>query len=138
MTRAYLSLGTNLGDKTANLNIAIRLIGELAGEVTAVSSFLETEPWGFVSDNSFLNAAVCIETELSPFDLLHVTESIERTMGRKRKSTKGIDGYEDRIIDIDILLYGDLKINSDRLTIPHEKMTQREFVMRPLKEIKTE
>ena len=129
----YLGLGTNLGNKEGNLHKAIELLEECAGKVLRVSSFLATEPWGFKSDNGFLNAAVCIETVLDPFELLDVTQYIERIMGRKEKSVGG--AYHDRIIDIDILLYDSLAISSDTLTVPHPLMKERKFVMEPLREI---
>lgn len=129
----YLGIGTNLGDKEGNLHKAIELLEEYAGKILRVSSFLATEPWGFQSDNGFLNAAVCIETVLEPFELLDVTQHIERKMGRKEKSVGG--AYHDRIIDIDILIYDSISISSDKLTVPHPLMKERTFVMVPLQEI---
>lgn len=130
---AYIGIGTNLGDRTSNLNSAVNLINEQAGHVLACSSFIETEPWGFSSDNAFLNAVVEIDTLHSPHDLLRVTQEIERSMGRMHKSVNGV--YSDRIIDIDILLYGDLTVNDSELIIPHPLMWQRRFVYEPLLEI---
>ena len=130
----YLSLGTNLGDKPTNLSEAVRLIGERVGRVTRVSQTIETEPWGFKSDNSFLNSCVAVETWLSPRCVLKVTQQIERQLGRTTKSSGG--EYHDRVIDIDILLYGDLTIDEPDLKIPHPLMHERSFVMVPLKEIK--
>lgn len=130
---AYLSLGTNLGDKRKNIAEAIKNIGELVGDVVRQSALYETEPWGFRSDNRFVNAAVCVDTQLSPRRLLEVTQRIEREMGRTLKSDGG--EYHDRIIDIDILLYGDLHIDEPDLKIPHPLMHEREFVMKPLNEI---
>ncbi len=143
---AYLSLGTNLGDKEHNLVSAITEIGRRIGPVRAQSAFLATEPWGFESENTFLNAAIRVETELSPHALLKVTQQIERDMGRTQKSTVNCQSstvncqlstvtYHDRIIDIDILLYDDLRINTPKLTIPHPLMYERDFVLIPLKEI---
>lgn len=129
----YLSLGTNLGDRERNLTDAIARIGEMIGIVECQSSFIATEPWGFVSDNAFLNAVVKVSTQLSPHDLLHRTQQIEREMGRTVKSDGGC--YHDRIIDIDILLYDDTCISTPELTIPHPLMYQRDFVMIPLNEI---
>ncbi len=142
----YLSLGTNLGDKEHNLVSAITEIGRRIGPVRAQSAFLATEPWGFESENTFLNAAIRVETELSPHALLKVTQQIERDMGRTQKSTVNCQlstvncqlstvNYHDRIIDIDILLYDDLHINTPKLTIPHPLMYERDFVLIPLKEI---
>lgn len=130
---AYLSLGTNLGDKENNLLSAISEIERRIGPVRAQSAFLATEPWGFDSQNTFLNAAIRIETKFSPLELLDETQQIERDLGRKHKSVNG--QYHDRIIDIDILLYDDLHISTPRLTIPHPNMHERDFVIIPLKEI---
>lgn len=122
-----------MGDRTANLCCAVDRINEQAGHVLACSSFIETEPWGFSSDNAFLNAVVEIDTPYTPHELLRMTQEIERAMGRKHKSVDGV--YKDRIIDIDILLYGDLTVNDAQLTIPHPLMWQRRFVYEPLWEI---
>lgn len=129
----YLGLGTNLGDKRKNLNDAIRMLENLVGEVEKVSSVIETEPEGFKSDNMFLNAVVKVRTALSPFEILDITQDVEKSLGRKEKSSNGI--YHDRVIDIDILLYDDINISTPRLVIPHPRMAQREFVMTPLTEI---
>ena len=139
MHTVYLSLGTNLGDKEHNLVSAIKEIERRIGPVRAQSAFLTTEPWGFKSENTFLNAAVRVETKLSPNALLRVTQQIEREMGRTQKSSVDPQQskvvYHDRIIDIDILLYDDLHINTKKLTIPHPHMHERDFVLIPLKEI---
>lgn len=139
MHTVYLSLGTNLGDKKHNLVSAIKEIERRVGPVRAQSAFLTTEPWGFESENTFLNAAVRVETELSPNALLRVTQQIEREMGRTQKSSVDLQQskviYHDRIIDIDILLYDDLHINTKKLAIPHPHMYERDFVLIPLKEI---
>ncbi|MCI6478355.1 MAG: 2-amino-4-hydroxy-6-hydroxymethyldihydropteridine diphosphokinase [Bacteroidales bacterium] len=129
----YLGLGTNLGDKRKNLNDAIRMLENQVGEVEKVSSVIETEPEGFKSDNMFLNAVVKVRTALSPFEILDITQDVEKSLGRKEKSSNGI--YHDRVIDIDILLYDDINISTPRLVIPHPRMAQREFVMTPLTEI---
>ena len=133
MHTVYLSLGTNLGDRRRNISAAVRLLGERVGRVVRVSSLHDTEPWGFTSANMFVNAAVCVETSLSPRTLLEATQAIEREMGRTVKSTDG--QYHDRLIDIDILLYDDLHVDEPDLKIPHPLMSEREFVMRPLGEI---
>lgn len=133
MHTVYLSLGTNLGDKEANINRAIEKINDSVGTVLRTSSFIETEPWGFDSSNTFLNAALCVETNLSPGQLLNVTQLIEREMGRTHKSVNRV--YHDRLIDIDILLYDDITISTPALTIPHPLMQERDFVMKPLREI---
>ena len=133
--KVYLGLGSNLGDCRKNLERAIRLIGDRVGLVTRQSSFIETEPWGFESPNKFMNAVILCETTRSPREVLLLTQQIERDMGRMKKSVSG--GYADRAIDIDILLYDDVTIDEPDLKIPHPLMHQRDFVMRPLNEIKT-
>lgn len=133
--QVYLGLGSNLGDKVWNLSEAIRLIAERVGQVVRQSSFIETEPWGFRSDNTFLNAVILCETDKTPREVLLLTQQIERDMGRRKKSVSV--GYIDRTIDIDILLYDDLTVDEPDLKIPHPLMHQRDFVMRPLEEIQT-
>ena len=130
-----MGLGSNLGDKVWNLQEAIRLIGERIGAVTRQSSFIETEPWGFKSQNSFLNAVILCETTQTPREVLLLTQQIERDLGRTKKSVSG--GYADRTVDIDILLYDDIHIDEPDLKIPHPLMHERDFVMIPLKEIQT-
>ena len=130
----YLGLGSNLGDKVENIRKAIELIGLRVGLVARQSSLITTEPWGFESDNQFVNAAVLCMTELSPREVLRATQKIEREMGRSNKSVGG--NYSDRIIDIDILLYDELRVDEPDLQIPHPLMLKREFVMIPLREIR--
>ncbi len=129
----YLGLGSNLGNKKANIRRAVKKIGELIGTVERQSALYVSEPWGFSSENEFVNVVICVSTSLLPRPLLSATQEIERSMGRKKKSVNGI--YHDRIIDIDILLYDDLTIDEPDLKIPHPLMQQRDFVMIPLKEI---
>lgn len=133
MATVYLGLGTNLGDKEANLRTAIYKLQERIGKQVSLSSFYETAPWGFESDHSFLNAAIGLETSLSPIEILHITQEIEKELGRTKKSVNG--SYSDRLIDIDILLYDTLMLQTPELTIPHPLMTERDFVMKPLIEI---
>lgn len=133
MATVYLGLGTNLGDKEANLRTAIYKLQERIGKQVSLSSFYETAPWGFESDHSFLNAAIGLETNLSPIEILHITQEIEKELGRTKKSVNG--SYSDRLIDIDILLYDTLMLQTPELTIPHPLMTERDFVMKPLIEI---
>ena len=130
---AYLSLGSNLGDRHATMQSAILLLGKQAGTVDRVSSAIETEPWGFESANKFLNMCVRITTTMSPEQLLATTKDIELQLGRTTKSVNG--QYHDRPIDIDILTYDDLHINTPSLTLPHPHMHERDFVMIPLREI---
>lgn len=136
MAIAYLGLGTNLGNKDENLNGAVEYIRERVGRINSLSAFYVTEPWGFKSENSFLNAVCSVATDISPIELLYITKEIEKEMGRNKKSVDKI--YCDRIIDIDILLYDDLIMQSEELTIPHPIMTERDFVMIPLAEIAPE
>ena len=136
MATVYLGLGTNIGNKKENLTRAIEALSLALGHYTALSSFIETAPWGFESDNTFLNCAVSFETVLLPEELLDTTERIERELGRTAKSTGGT--YHDRVIDIDILLYGNETIDTPRLTIPHPLMHLRDFVLEPLAEIAPE
>ena len=131
--KLYLSLGSNLGDRAENLHRAIALIEERVGTVQRVSSFIETEPWGFESKHPFLNAACLVLTTLSPMECLDATQQIERELGRKRKSKNG--KYHDRPIDIDLLMYDDLTLSTPRLILPHPRMQERDFVMIPLREI---
>jgi len=133
LKQLYLSLGSNLGDRERMLHRAIALIDERIGTVQRVSSFIETEPWGFESEHPFLNAAVMVLTTLSPEQCLKETQQIEREQGRTTKSKDGI--YHDRPIDIDLLMYGDLKLSTPTLTLPHPRMEERDFVMIPLREI---
>lgn len=122
-----------MGDRKGNIKLAIKQISELIGPVVRQSALIETAPWGFNSANTFINAAVCSETSLSPREVLQATQDIERALGR---TTKSIDGqYHDRLIDIDILLYDDLHVNEPDLVIPHPHMNERQFVMQPLGEI---
>ena len=129
----YLGLGTNLGDKEQNLRMSIKKIEERIGNVVSLSAFYATAPWGFSSENSFLNAAVCVETTLLPLQVLEETQRIERELGRTEKSVNGL--YADRVIDIDLLLYDDRVMDAEGLILPHPLMTERRFVMEPLSEI---
>ncbi|HEY6914444.1 MAG TPA: 2-amino-4-hydroxy-6-hydroxymethyldihydropteridine diphosphokinase [Paludibacter sp.] len=135
MALVYLGLGTNLGNKECNLNDAITALSMEAGFVIRQSAIYASEPWGFASENQFLNAVVLIETNLSPFDLLAKTQEIERNMGRTAKS---VNGYSDRLIDIDILFYDNLIIDQPELKIPHPLIVERDFVLMPLVEITPE
>ena len=131
--KVYMSLGANLGDRETNIKLAIKQISELIGPVVRQSALLETAPWGLNSTNTFINAAVCSQTSLSPREVLKAIQDIERALGRTQKSTDG--QYHDRPIDIDILLYDDLHVNEPDLVIPHPHMNERQFVLQPLSEI---
>ena len=132
MNLVYLSLGSNIGDREAHLREAIAQLGAV-GRVTAISSIYETEPVEFTRQSNFLNCAVALETNLPPSDLMSRLLDIERTLGRERIQRKG-----PRTIDIDVLLCGDLVLESANLTIPHPAMAQRRFVLEPLAEIAPE
>jgi 2-amino-4-hydroxy-6-hydroxymethyldihydropteridine diphosphokinase len=133
MAKIYLGLGTNLGDKEKNLRDAIQKIGERIGNVSSLSAFYATAPWGFQSENTFLNAVACVETALSPHEALAITQQIERENGRTAKSAN--HAYADRLIDIDLLMAGDQIINEPGLILPHPLMHKRRFVMEPFAEI---
>ena len=124
MMYVYFGLGTNLGDKEQNLRLAVRKIEERVGKVVSLSAFYATAPWGFSSEHTFLNAAACV---------LHLTQEIEREIGRTHKSVGGV--YSDRVIDIDLLLYDDRVLDTPELKLPHPLMHERRFVMEPLAEI---
>ena len=119
----FLLLGTNLGDRSANLSIAASKINQFVGEVVLKSSVLETEPWGFSAPEKFLNQALQIETNLNPFELLSKIKEIEHEMGRK---VKKMEGYESRII------------NDPSLIIPHPQLQNRYFALKPLSELASE
>lgn len=129
---AYLSLGSNVGDRAANLNAAIARLAEL-GAVVAVSSFYETEPVELAAQPWFLNCAVALDTEKMPKQLLTGIFEIEQGMGRRCVQTKG-----PRSIDIDILLFGSSIVDTKQLTIPHPALHERRFVLEPLAEIAPE
>lgn len=132
MSLSYLSIGSNLGDKNRYLNDAILLLTERVGEVKTISTFRTTEPWGYNTENAFVNAVIVVQTTLSPLKLLVETQCIEKEMGREQKT---INFYQDRIIDIDILLYNNEIIDLPNLKIPHPLMLERDFVLLPLIEI---
>ena len=129
--KAYLSLGASLGDREGNLNKAISLLNGTRGvKVEKVSKYLETEPYGGVAKNKFLNCAVGIETFLPPHTLLDEIHRIEGLCGRVREKH-----WDDRTLDIDIIFYGDVSICDETLTIPHPDYKNRDFVIKPLKSI---
>ena len=131
--RIYLSLGANLGEREATINKALDLLEQQVGPLIKRSSFFYSKPWGFESTHDFCNLCASFETSLSPLDLLHTTQSVEKQLGRNEKSINNV--YHDRVIDIDILLYGNTTISTAELTIPHPKMEERDFVQVPLAEI---
>ena len=125
----YLSLGSNVGDREANLRAAREQLAAL-GEVTAVSAYYETEPVEYLAQPWFLNCAVAMTTDLMPRQLLAWLQKIEHAMGRKRTVAKG-----PRVIDLDILLFGSSVVDTPQLTIPHPAMHERRFVLEPMAEI---
>ena len=133
METAFLLLGGNIGDRETVLRNAISQIGSTVGTIDLVSSFYETEPWGMLEAENFLNIALKITTGLSAIQLLDALLKIEEQSGRKRNQNS-IE-YESRPIDIDILFYGSAVIQSTQLTIPHPKLHDRRFVLVPLCEI---
>ena len=131
LNRALLSLGSNLGDRKQHIETAIELIKQRVGEIEFVSSYYESEPWGFDSLNQFVNVCLTCTTMLTPFELLQKLKKIEQDMGRtKTKAT-----YEDRFRDLDIIFFNNENIHTQELTVPHPYYESREFVIIPLKEI---
>ncbi len=147
MTNIYLGIGTNLGDKEANIRTCLQLLEERVGHITQCSALFYSKPEGFVSVNDFVNVVVRMQTSFSPLALLEITQSIERTMGRTQKSERRTANGEqrithfDRIIDIDILYYGDLQYvytntaGEEILILPHPRIAERDFVRIPLVEV---
>ena len=145
----YLSLGSNMGDRRQNMENALSLLNiELGTPYKALSSIIETEPWGFESEDKFLNAAVMYELELpkgfnpeaEALMILEICKSVEKRLGRTdapQYDERGERIYTSRPIDVDILLFGDYRIDCEELTVPHKHMYERNFVMVPLKEIAT-
>lgn len=139
----YFGIGTNLGDREANLRTALQLLHERVGECIACSSIYRSAPQGFVSENEFANVVVVCRTDHSPEEVLLITQQIECEMGRTEKSVNGI--YHDRVIDIDLLKAHvgkpeagnrtEIKYTSDTLTLPHPRMHERDFVLIPLREV---
>ncbi|HXS48377.1 MAG TPA: 2-amino-4-hydroxy-6-hydroxymethyldihydropteridine diphosphokinase [Solirubrobacterales bacterium] len=132
MRTGYLGLGSNVGDRAAHLRAAIEMLGERGVEVEAVSSAYETDPVGEVLDQpDFLSAAIRIRTELEPEPLLDVCKAIEAERGRALDAPR----HSPRPLDVDLLLLGDLKLTTERLTLPHPEVTSRRFVLAPLLEL---
>lgn len=131
MIEVVLALGSNIGDKVQNIEAAYTLIANEIGIITKKSSFLKNPSVGFESQNEFVNTCIKVETKLSCNDVLKSLQSIEKRMGR----VKTTHNYEDRIIDIDIIFFGDLIINQPNLKIPHPRYHERSFVLQPLKEL---
>lgn len=130
MSVAYIALGSNLGDKEENLNQALKLLLENGLQIEAVSSFFETAPYGVTDQPEFINAVVCVQTNLAPETLLKLLLDTELKMGRVR-----LRHWGERNIDLDLLLYDDLCYHSEKLVLPHPDMQNRLFVLQPLAEI---
>jgi 2-amino-4-hydroxy-6-hydroxymethyldihydropteridine diphosphokinase len=128
LTRAYIGLGANLGDRERTMRRALELLAE---EVAAVSTFRETDPVGYLDQPRFLNAAAAVDTELSPRELLECMLAVERELGRTRDGP----GWGPRAIDLDLLLYGDELVDEPGLRVPHPRLHEREFVLEPLVEL---
>lgn len=143
-TEVYLGLGSNQGDRNLYIEKALSMLDSTPGvRVEEESSVIETEPWGFESENCFLNCAVRVNVDstVNPESLLETCKEIETELGRNEVMEYREDGsrvYHSRNIDIDILLYGDRRISSERLTVPHPLMAERDFVMVPLRQIATD
>jgi len=136
MAEVFILLGGNVGDKAKIFEQTRKLIGERIGLITKMSSVYITESWGFKSD-PFWNQVLILNSSLNPFGILNLTQSIETGMGRSKKtrSNYASSNYEDRVIDIDLLFYDKLQIDTPELTIPHPKIGERRFVLVPLNEL---
>jgi 2-amino-4-hydroxy-6-hydroxymethyldihydropteridine diphosphokinase len=126
-----LLLGSNLGDRSGNLHKTSLMIRECFGHIASASSVYETAPWGYASENSFLNQCLAVWSEMDPERILEQIHMIEAKLGRRGRSPD----YADRIIDIDILFYGDTILTYPDLHIPHKKVHERRFSLVPLAEI---
>jgi len=139
VSTAYILLGSNMGNKIRLLQEASALIDRLAGKITQYSFYYESAPWGFETEEWFINQAITIRTSLSPEQLLQTTQGIERTMGRSSTQyAVRSRQYTSRPIDIDILFYNEIIISTPVLTIPHPLLQERLFTLLPLAEIATE
>lgn len=128
----HLGLGTNLGDRSANLNIAVELISERIGEVLNVSCVYKTAAWGVTNQPDFYNQVIEVKTNLFPWELMKSLLDIEQIMGRVR-----IEKWHERLIDIDILFFENVILFSDDLKIPHPYLKERMFVLKPLQDLGT-
>lgn len=133
MELCYILFGSNLGDKMAVFEQACRLISNRCGKIVRLSSAYESEPWGFEATQWFLNRLIVIETPLAPDDLMEALLAIESELGRVRFPEQS--GYASRVIDLDILYYGDKVLHADRVMVPHPRLHLRRFVLAPLCEV---
>lgn len=131
--KIVLAFGSNLGDMEEYILAAYRLLEEELGEMIKKSSFIETPAWGFESENSFINSVAVFETKKTPLEALEICNRIEKELGRQRNPE--YKGYQNRTIDIDILFYEDIVLDTATLKIPHPLIQERDFVLIPLKEI---
>jgi 2-amino-4-hydroxy-6-hydroxymethyldihydropteridine diphosphokinase len=135
MARAFVGLGANIGSRRATLKRALELLGEEDGiEVVAVSRFRETDPVGFVDQPRFLNAAAALETELPPRELLDRLLAVERALGRTREGAR----YGPRTVDLDLLVYGEERLDEPGLELPHPRLHERRFALEPLADLDPE
>jgi len=132
MSLVYLGLGTNLGNKEQNLLAAINEISKDVGKIICQSAIYTSKPWGFKSENDFMNSVILVETMLNPTEVLSKTQAIEKKLGRTEKTNQN---FADRIIDIDILLFDNIILDTATLKIPHQLLHLRDFVLIPLSEI---
>ena len=131
--RIYIILGSNIGDKKSFIDNACIEIERVIGSISESSSYYQTSPWGFDSDNEFLNKVICVSSSLEPLLIMDTLLEIENKLGRVRDVD--VEGYQSRSIDLDILLIDNLIVESDRLIVPHPRMNDRKFVLMPLSEI---
>jgi 2-amino-4-hydroxy-6-hydroxymethyldihydropteridine diphosphokinase len=132
MHESYLLLGSNQGNRERNIEDAVKAITQQAGVVSKMSSIYESEPWGFNAKNDFYNLALLLQTSYEPHALLNILLGIEKTLGRVRNNKPG---YNSRVIDIDILFYDKLALESPVLTLPHPRIQERRFVLRPMMDL---
>ena len=134
MHNVFLLLGSNMGNSLNLIKYASEEISQRIGKITKKSSVYKSEPWGFIAETFFLNQVIKVTTELTPDLILDAILKIEDKLGRKRTQSN----YESRTIDIDILFYDNLQLDTPRLTIPHPKIGERRFVLVPLNELEPE
>lgn len=130
MNKVYISLGSNMGDRQFNINKAIKLVDEKVGKVVKVANIIETTAYGYENQADFLNTAICVRTNIEPYELLLILKDIEKEVGRKPTFRWG-----PRVVDLDIILYGDLVYVTSDLVIPHKDYKNRKFVLEPLIEL---
>lgn len=135
MKTVHLLLGTNQGDRMYYLDLAHEMILQKIGLITRTSQIYQSPPWGFQAEKDFFNQVVCVETELQPIQLLSEILQFEEKLGRKREELDGQKIYHSRNMDIDILLWEDIVLETEQLSIPHPRMCERKFVLLPLSEI---